>query len=100
MSTKRKYLPVELISMDELREKEDNEDETTFFEHRLGAFCEMDTESIGIRADLSRLFKMGFFTTSERRALTKKMGDFKLNPTERKAYQRAVDKLRNYYTKL
>jgi len=100
MSNKHKYLPVELISMDELREKEDAEEETDLFEHKLGAFCEMDTESMGIRADLSRLFKMGFFSTSERRALTKKIGDFKLNPTERKAYQRAVDKLRNYYTKL
>lgn len=86
--------------MDELREKEDAEEETGLFEHKLGAFCEMDTESIGIRADLSRLFKMGFFSTSERRALTKKIGDFKLNPTERKAYQRAVDKLTNFYTKI
>jgi len=86
--------------MDELREKEDAEEETGLFEHKLGAFCEMNTEAIGLRADLSRLFKMGFFSTSERRALTKMIGDFKLNPTERKAYQRAVDKLINYYTKL
>jgi hypothetical protein len=100
MSNKHKYLPVELISMDELREKEDAEEETGLFEHKLGAFCEMNTEAIGIRADLSRLFKMGFFSTSERRALTKKIGDFKLNSTERKAYQRAVDKLTNFYTKI
>jgi len=100
MSIKYKNFPVKEISMDELREKEDIEDETTFFEHKLGAFCEMNTEAIGIRADLSRLFKMGFFSTSERRALTKKIGDFKLNPSERKAYQRAVDKLTNFYTKI
>ena len=85
--------------MDELREKENDEDESTFFEHKLGAFCEMDTESIGVRVDLSRLFKMGFFSTSERRALTKKLGDFQLNTNERKAYQRAVEKLKNYYLK-
>jgi hypothetical protein len=91
--------PVEEISLDELREKENDEDESTFFEHKLGAFCEMDTESIGIRVDLSRLFKMGFFSTSERRALTKKLGDFQLNTNERKAYQRAVEKLKNYYLK-
>ena len=92
-----KRFPVEEISLDELREKENDEDESTFFEHKLGAFCEMDTESIGIRVDLSRLLKMGFFSTSERRALTKKLGDFQLNTTERKAYQRAVEKLKNYY---
>ena len=89
--------PVEEISLDELREKENDEDESTFFEHKLGAFCEMDTESIGIRVDLSRLFKTGFFSTSERRALTKKLGDLQLNTAERKAYQRAVEKLKNYY---
>ena len=100
MRIKYKTIPVEEISMDELREKEDAEDEATLFEYKLGAFCEMDTDSIGIRADLSRLFKMGFFSTSERRALTKKIGDFKLNPAERKAYQRAVDKLTNFYTKI
>ena len=92
-----KRFPVEEISLDELREKENDEDESTFFERKLGAFCEMNTESIGVRVDLSRLFKMGFFSTSERRALTKKLGDFKLNPAERKAYQRAVEKLKNYY---
>jgi hypothetical protein len=92
-----KRFPVEEISLDELREKENDEDESTFFERKLGAFCEMNTESIGVRVDLSRLFKMGFFSTSERRALTKKLGDFKLNSAERKAYQRAVGKLKNYY---
>jgi hypothetical protein len=99
MRIKYKTIPVEEISMDELREKEDAEDESTFFEHKLGAFCEMDTESIGIRADLSRLFKMGFFTPNEKKSLLKKMGDYKLNPTERKAYQRAIEKLKNYYLK-
>ena len=49
MNSKYKHVPVEEISMDELREKENDEDESTFFEHKLGAFCEMDTESIGIR---------------------------------------------------
>lgn len=97
MSTKHKTIPVEEISMDELREKEDTEDETTLFEYKLGLYCEMDTDSIGIKADLSRLFKMGFFSASEKRALIKKLGDFQLNPTERKSYQRALEKLKNYY---
>lgn len=83
--------------MDELREKESDEDESTFFEYRLGAFCEMDTDSIGIRADLSRLFKNGFFTPNEKRALVKKLADSHLTATERKAYQRALEKLTNYY---
>lgn len=97
MKIKYKTIPVEEISMDELREKEDAEDETTFFEYKLGLYCEMDTESIGIRADLSRLFKEGVFSTSEKRALVKKLTDFKLNPSERKSYQRALGKLTNYY---
>jgi hypothetical protein len=57
----------------------------------------MDTESIGIRADLSRLFKNGFFTPNEKRALVKKLADSHLTTTERKAYQRALEKLKNYY---
>ena len=83
--------------MDELREKEDAEDETTLFEYKLGLYCEMDTDSIGIKADLSRLFKKGFFSPSEKRGIIRKLGDYKLNARERKAYQRALEKLRSYY---
>jgi hypothetical protein len=97
MKIKYKTVPVEEISMDELREKEDAEDETTFWEHKLGAYDEMNTEAIALRVDLSRLFKMGFFSPSEKRALLKKLGDDRLNCTQRKAYQRALDKLKNYY---
>ena len=92
-----KRFPVEEISLDELREKENDEDESTFFERKLGAFCEMDTESIGIKVDLSRLFKQGFFTANEKKALVKKLADCQLTTTERKAFQRAVVKLRNFY---
>ena len=92
-----KNVPVEEVSLDELREKENMEDESTFFEYKLGLYCEMDTESIGIRADLSRLFKNGFFTPNEKRALVKKLADSHLTTTERKAYQRALEKLKNYY---
>ena len=99
MGTKYKIIPVEEISLDELREKEKAEDETTFFEYKLGLYCEIDTDSIGIRADLSLLFKNGFFSPTERRAIIKKLGDFKLNPAERKSYQRALQKLKNYYSK-
>jgi hypothetical protein len=97
MRNKYRNVPVEEISMDELREKEDAEDESTSFEYRLGLYCEMDTDSIGIKADLSRLFKMGFFSPSEKKALVKKLGDYKLSARERKAYQRALEKLRQYY---
>ena len=92
-----KRFPVEEISLDELREKENDEDESTFFERKLGAFCEMDTESIGIKADLSRLFKQGFFTANEKKSLVKKLADCDLTATERKAFQRALVKLRNFY---
>lgn len=97
MSIKYKTIPVEEISMDELREKEDAEDESTFFEYKLGLYCEIDTDSIGIKADLSRLFKKGIFTPTEKKAIVRKLADYRLNPTERKAYQRALEKLKNYY---
>ena len=92
-----KRFPVEEISLDELREKENDEDESTFFERKLGAFSEMDTESIGIKVDLSRLFKQGFFTANEKKALVKKLADCDLTATERKAFQRALVKLRKFY---
>lgn len=83
--------------MDELREKENDEDESTFFERRLGLYNEMDTDAIGIKVDLSRLFKQGFFTANEKKTLVKKLADGQLTATERKAFQRAVVKLRNFY---
>ena len=97
MNIKRKTIPVEEISMDELREKENAEDETNLFEHKLGLYDEMNTDSIGIRTDLSRLFKKGFFSPTEKKAIIKKLGDYKLNAAERKAYQRALQKLTSYY---
>ncbi len=97
MNNKYRNVPVEEISLDELREKEDTEDESTLFEHKLGLYCQMDTDSIGVKADLSRLFKKGFFTPNEKKALVRKLADCRLDPTERKAYQRALEKLKNYY---
>ena len=92
-----KRFPVEEISLDELREKENDEDESTFFEYKLGLYCEMDTDYIGIKADLSRLFKQGFFTANEKKSLVKKLTECQLTTTERKAFQRALVKLRNFY---
>ena len=92
-----KRFPVEDISLDELREKENDEDESTFFEYKLGLYCEMDTDYIGIKADLSRLFKQGFLTANEKKALVKKLTERQLTATERKAFQRALVKLRNFY---
>ena len=92
-----KRFPVEEISLDELREKEDEEDKSTFFEHRLGLYYEMNTDAIGIKTDLSRLFKKGIFTANEKKALVRKLADCQLTTTERKAFQRAVVKLRNFY---
>jgi len=92
-----KRFPVEEISLDELREKEDDEDKSTFFEHRLGLYYEMNTDAIGIKTDLSRLFKKGIFTANEKKSLVKKLADCDLTATERKAFQRALIKLRNFY---
>lgn len=92
-----KRVPVEEVSLDELREHENEEDESTLFEHRLGLYCEMDTDTIGVRADLSRLFKQGVFTTGEKKALVKKLADLPLTANERKAFERALLKLRKIY---
>jgi len=96
MNVYRKF-PVEEVSLDELREKEDEEDDSTFFEYRLGLYCEMDTDSIGIKADLSRLFKQGIFTDGEKKALVKKLADVQLGKNEKYAFHRALVKLRNFY---
>jgi len=92
-----KRFPVEEISLDELREKENDEDESTFFEYKLGLYCEMNTDYIGIKADLSRLFKQGFFTANEKKALVKKLAELPLTDAERKYFQRALVKLRKFY---
>ena len=92
-----RHIPVEEISLDELREKEDENDESTHFEYDLGLYCKMDTEAIGLRVDLARLFKQGFFTGIEKKSLVKKLADLPLSPKERKAFQRALVKLRNFY---
>ena len=92
-----KHRPAEEISLDELREKEKEEDESTFFEYKLGLYCEMDTDSIGVRADLARLFKQDFFNGVEKKALVKRLADCPLTEAERKAFQRALVKLRNFY---
>ena len=97
MSIIYKRVPVEEISLDELREKEDEEDEATFSEYRLGLYCKIDTEAIGLRVDLSRLFKQGLFTGIEKKSLVKKLADLQMSPNERKAFQRALVKLRNFY---
>jgi len=90
-------LPAEEISLDELRGKIAKEDESSLFEYRLGLYCEMDTDSIGIKADLSRLFKKGIFTQGEKKALVKKLADLPLTGIERKSFHRALVKLRNFY---
>lgn len=92
-----KRVPVEEVSLDELREHENEEDESTLSEYRLGLYCEMDTEGIGVRADISRLIKQGVFNTSEKKALAKKLADLPLSPNERKAFERALVKLRKIY---
>jgi len=90
-------IPVVEISMDELREKENSEDESTFFEYKLGVYCEMNTEEIGIRTDISRLFKNGVIPPSGKRAFLKKLSGDILNAAERKAFQRVSERIRTYF---
>jgi len=96
MNVYRKHPAVE-ISLDELRERLAREDESSLLEYRLGLYCEMDTESIGVKADLSRLFKQGLFTEREKKVLVKKLADLPLGKNEKYAFHRALVKLRNFY---
>ena len=96
MNVYRKF-PAEEISLDELRERVAREDDSSLLEYRLGLYCEMDTDSIGIKADLSRLFKKGIFTEAEKKALVKKLADVQLGKNEKYAFHRALVKLRNFY---
>ena len=96
MNVYRKH-PAEEISLDELRERIAQEDESSLLEYRLGLYCEMDTESIGVKADLSRLFKQGLFTEREKKVPVKKLADLPLGKNEKYAFHRALVKLRNFY---
>ena len=96
MNVYRKH-PAEEISLDELRERIAQEDESSLLEYRLGLYCEMDTDSLGVKADLSRLFKQGLFTEGEKKALVKKLADVRLGKNEKYAFHRALVKLRNFY---
>jgi len=57
----------------------------------------MDTGSIGIKADLSQLFKKGIFTKTEKKISVKKLADVHLGRNEKFAFHRALVKLKNYY---
>ena len=96
MNVFRKH-PAEEISLDELRERIALEGDSSWLEYRLGLYCEMDTDSIGVKADLSRLFKQGLFTEGEKKALVKKLADVQLGRNEKYAFHRALVKLRNFY---
>jgi len=79
-----------------LREKENDEDESTLFEYKLGLYCEMDTDYIGIKADLSRLFKQAFLPRM-RKGDSQKADRMPVNPHRKESLQRALVKLRNFY---
>jgi len=89
--------PAEEISLDELRERAAREDDSSLYEYGLGLYCEMDTDAIGVKADLSRLFRQGVFTEAEKKALVKKLADVRLGKNEKYAFHRALVKLRKLY---
>lgn len=97
MRTKYKRVRPKNISLDEVREKISEEEESNQLEFKLGLYSEIDTDLIGIRADLSRLFKNVFFTPAERRAIRKRLSDIPMDDAERKAFERARRKLIDFY---
>lgn len=83
------------LSLDELREKANRDGETVPFEYQLGAYYEMDTATVGEIAHIKKLIDDGLLSPCEKKALQKKLADQVLDQAERKAYGRAVQKLKS-----
>jgi hypothetical protein len=82
------------VSLDELMERAKQRGDSVHLEYQLGAYYEMDTPTIGEMAHIQKLIKDGLLSPCEKEALFKKLDDHVLDTAERKAYQRAVEKLR------
>jgi len=82
------------LSLDELTEKANQAGETVPFEYQLGAYYEMDTATLGEIAHIKKLINNGLLTPCEKKALLKKLADQVLDQAERKAYGRAIEKLK------
>lgn len=89
----RKHYIIEL-SLDELRERANQKDGNVPFEYQVGACYEMDVATIGEIAHIKNLIKKGLLSPCEKKALFKRLKDCKLDQAERKAYGRAIEKLR------
>lgn len=94
MRAQNKKLRVVEISLDELREKADQEGDAVPFEYQRGLYYEMDFNSIGEMANIRKIIKSGALPPSEKDAVEKMLKGFKLNAAERKAYERAVKRLK------
>jgi len=94
MRAQSKKVRVAETSLDELRVKADEEGDAVPFEYQKGLYYEMDFTSIGEMANIKKLIKSGALPRSEKEAVEKMLAGFKLNAAERKAFERAVRRLK------
>jgi len=87
------------VPLDELRERVDPNGNIISTEYKYGLYYEMDSATRGEIANIERLMKKGFFPPKEKEAIIKTLDDYKLNPSERKALERGIRRLRKLYLK-
>jgi|WetSurMetagenome_2_1015567.scaffolds.fasta_scaffold839594_3 hypothetical protein len=87
------------VPLDELRERLDQMGNIISTEYKFGLYCEIDSATRGEIANIERLMKKGFFPPKEKEAIIRALDDYKLNPSERKALERGIQRLRNLYSK-
>lgn len=94
MRSQNKKIRVTEISLDELKDKADEEGDTVPFEYKKGLYYEMDFTAIGEIANIKKLIKSGALPPSEKAAVEKMLAGYKLNANERKAFERAIKRLK------
>jgi len=94
MRKQNKKVRIIQLSLDELREKANRVGDSVPYEFKNGLYYEMDFTRIGEMANLYKIIQSGFLPPHERQAVEKMLGGFKLDSAERKAYERAVKKLK------
>ena len=94
MRKPNKRVRVTQLSLDELRDKVDLEGDSVPFEYEKGLYYEMDFTLIGEMANIKKLINGGIFPPSEKEALEKMLDGYQLDDAERKAYERAIKRLR------
>lgn len=87
------------FSLDELRERVNQNGEDSYFEYKLGAYYEMDIYKLGEMANIRRLLENYLLPPRETDAVFKMLADRILDSSERKALERGIKRLKSLLLK-